>query len=140
MGEFYDNKQKYLKLIEKLKVKDRIKIVDKFVSNDEIRNYFLKSKAVILPYKSASQSGVISLAYFFEKPIVVSNLEGLTSYVKNDNSGVVFNNTSEELAKAINVVLDKKNNSNFSKNIGENKKKYSWNKFADEIVKFTFKN
>ena len=140
VGEFYDNKQKYLKLIEKLKVKDRIKIVDKFVSNDEIRNYFLKSKAVILPYKTASQSGVISLAYFFEKPIVVSNLEGLTSYVKNDNSGVVFNNTSEELAKAINVVLDKKNNSNFSKNIGENKKKYSWNKFADEIVKFTFKN
>ena len=140
VGEFYDDKKKYLNLIEKLKLKERIEIVDKFVTNDEIKYYFLKSKAVILPYKTASQSGVISLAYLFEKPIVVSNLEGLTSYVKNDNSGVVFENTSEELANAINVVLDKKNNSRFSKNIGENKKKYSWNKFADELVKFTFRN
>ena len=140
VGEFYDDKKKYLNLIEKLKLKERIDIVDKFVRNDEIRNYFLKSKAVILPYKTASQSGVISLAYLFEKPIVVSNLEGLTSYVKYDNSGVVFNNTSKGLAKAISVVLDKTNNSLFSKNIGKNKKKYSWNKFADELVKFTFSN
>ncbi len=140
VGEFYDDKKKYLKLIEKLKLKERIDIVDKFVTNDEIKNYFLKSKAVILPYKTASQSGVISLAYLFERPIVVSNLEGLTSYVKDDRSGVVFNNTAKDLASAINVVLNKKNNAHFSKNIGENKKKYSWNKFADEIVKFTFSN
>ena len=138
VGEFYDNKKKYLKLIEKLKLNERVNIVDKFVGNEEIVNYFLNSKAVILPYKTASQSGVISLSYLFEKPIVVSNLEGLTSYVKYDNSGVVFNNTSKGLAKAISVVLDKKNNSLFSMNIGENKKKYSWNKFADELVKFTF--
>ena len=140
VGEFYDDKKKYLKLIEKLKLQGRIDIVDKYVANDEIRNYFLKSKAVILPYKTASQSGVISLAYLFEKPIVVSNLEGLTSYVKDDNSGVVFNNTSMDLANAINIVLNKKNNFRFSKNIGENKKKYSWNKFADEVVRFTFNN
>ena len=113
VGEFYDNKKKYLNLIEKLNLNERVNIVDKFVGNEEIINYFLKSKAVILPYKTASQSGVISLSYLFDKPIVVSNLEGLKSYVKNDKSGVVFNNTPEDLAKAINIVLDKKNNYNY---------------------------
>ena len=137
VGEFYDNKKKYLNLIEKLNLKQRVNIVDKFVGNEEIINYFEKSKAVILPYKTASQSGVISLSYFFEKPIVVSNLEGLTSYVKDDNSGVVFNNTSKDLANAINIVLDKENNYNYSRNIKKNKKKYSWKKFAEELVKFT---
>ena len=99
VGEFYDNKKKYLNLIEKLNLKQRVNIVDKFVGNEEIINYFEKSKAVILPYKTASQSGVISLSYFFEKPIVVSNLEGLTSYVKDDNSGVIFNNTSKRFSE-----------------------------------------
>ena len=122
VGEFYDNKKKYLNLIEKLNLKERVNIVDKFVGNEEIINYFLKSKAVILPYKTASQSGVISLSYLFEKPIVVSNLEGLTSYVKDDNSGVIFNNTSKDLANAINIVLDKKNNYNYSRNIKKIKK------------------
>ena len=140
VGEFYDNKKKYLKLIEKLKLNERVNIVDKFVGNEEIVNYFLNSKAVILPYKTASQSGVISLSYLFEKPIVVSNLEGLKSYVKDDKSGVVFNNTSKDLAKAINIVLNKKNNYNYSRNIKKNKKKYSWDKFADELIKFTFNN
>ena len=137
VGEFYDNKKKYLNLIEKLNLKQRVNIVDKFVGNEEIIDYFEKSKAVILPYKTASQSGVISLSYFFEKPIVVSNLEGLTSFVKDDNSGVVFNNTSKDLANAINIVLDKENNYNYSRNIKKNKKKYSWKKFAEELVKFT---
>ena len=138
VGEFYDNKNKYLNLIEELNLKERVEIVDKFVGNEEIRNYFVKSKAVILPYKTASQSGVISLSYLFEKPIVVSNLEGLTSYIKDDNSGVVFNNTSKSLANAINIVLDKKNNYTYSENIKKNKKKYSWDRFADELVGFTF--
>ena len=137
VGEFYDNKKKYLNLIKELNLRERVNIVDKFVGNEEIMNYFLKSKAVILPYKTASQSGVISLSYFFDKPIVVSNLEGLTSFVKNDKSGVVFNNTPEDLANAINIVLDKKNNYNYIKNIKKNKKKYSWNRFADELIKFT---
>tara|TARA_B100001989_G_scaffold92544_1_gene64440 strand:+ start:1307 stop:2431 length:1125 start_codon:yes stop_codon:yes gene_type:complete len=137
VGEFYDNKKKYLNLIKELNLRERVNIVDKFVGNEEIINYFLKSKAVILPYKTASQSGVISLSYFFDKPIVVSNLEGLTSFVKNDKSGVVFNNTPEDLANAINIVLDKKNNYNYIKNIKKNKKKYSWNRFADELIKFT---
>ena len=138
VGEFYDNKNKYLNLIERLNLKKRVDIVDRFVGNEEIRNYFIKSKAVILPYKTASQSGVISLCYLFEKPIVVSNLDGLTSYIKNDNSGIVFNNTSKDLANAIDIVLDKKNNYFYSRNIKKSKNKYSWEKFADEVVKFTF--
>ena len=138
VGEFYDNKRKYLNLIEKLNLKGRVNIIDKFVGNEEITNFFVKSKAVILPYKTASQSGVISLCYLFDKPIVVSNLKGLTSYVKDDNSGVIFNNTSKDLANAINIVLDKKNNYNYSRNIRKNKKKYTWNRFAKELVKFTF--
>ncbi len=137
VGEFYDNKKKYLNLIDKLNLNGRVNIIDKFVGNEEIINFFVKSKAVILPYKTASQSGVISLSYLFDKPIVVSNLKGLTSYVKNDNSGVIFNNTSKDLANAINIVLDKKNNYNYSRNIMKNKKKYTWSRFANELVKFT---
>ena len=140
VGEFYDNKDRYLNLIERLDLNKRVDIVDKFVGNDEIKNYFVKSKAVILPYKTASQSGVISLSYLFNKPIVVSNLEGLKSYVIDDNSGVVFNHTSKDLANAISLVLEKKNNYYYSNNIKKNKKKYSWNKFANKFVSFTFKN
>ena len=44
VGEFYDNKNKYLNLIEKLNLKERVDIVDKFVGNEEIINYFTNNQ------------------------------------------------------------------------------------------------
>ena len=57
--------------------------------------------------------------------------------LKNDKSGVVFNDTSKDLANAINIVLDKKIIIIILEILRKIKKKYSWNRFADELIKFT---
>ena len=51
--------------------------------------------------------------------------------------GLYLITLQKDLANAINIVLDKENNYNYSRNINKNKKKYSWKKFAEELVKFT---
>ena len=73
------------------------------------------------------------------RPQTVFELKEAFNFAREDDkSGVVFNNTSKDLAKAINIVLNKKNNYDYSRNIKKNKKKYSWDRFADELIKFTF--
>ena len=64
-----------------------VTIYTHFMSDDELANTIRDCKAVLLPYTSATQSGVIINAFEFSKPVIVSNLEGLVEYLSD--SGVL---------------------------------------------------
>jgi glycosyltransferase involved in cell wall biosynthesis len=70
-GEFYEDAQPYLKLIDELKLVDRVILKTSFITDSEVKYYFCASDLVVQPYKSATQSGVTPLAYHFEIPMVV---------------------------------------------------------------------
>ena len=91
VGECYGEKKKYLSLIEKSKYSDRILWVEEYVKESEVNLYFSASDVVVLPYLSASQSGIIPLAYNYNKPVIVSDLEGLAEVVDVDKTGHIFN-------------------------------------------------
>jgi glycosyltransferase involved in cell wall biosynthesis len=70
-----------------------IKIINKFITSDEIPSLVSKSSFLVLPYNNLFQhsaSGVIPLAYTFAKPVVVSNLPSLVEYVDQGKTGLVF--------------------------------------------------
>ena len=62
-----------------------------------------------MPYTEASQSGVLPIAYKFGKPVVVSNLRGLTENVIEEKTGYVFKSV-EELSE----ILRRFNSADFS--------------------------
>ena len=45
-----------------------IKIVDGYIPDNEIEKYFASCDIVVLPYESATQSGIVQMAYGFDKP------------------------------------------------------------------------
>ena len=75
VGECYENKKKYKKLIRETGFQNRIIWIDKFVTDDDVSIYFSASDVVVLPYKNASQSGVVPLAYHYEKPVICSDIK-----------------------------------------------------------------
>jgi alpha-maltose-1-phosphate synthase len=79
-----------------------IQIRNEFIRDFEIPELFKKAKFLVLPYTDASQSGVISLAYTFSKPVIVSNVGSIAEYVEHGITGLTFEaGDSTQLANCI---------------------------------------
>lgn len=82
----------YRGLIEK--VKD-VEIVNRWIKNDEVAQFFLNADIVVLPYVDASQSGVIPLAYSFGLPVIASRVGGIPEQVEDGITGFLVNPRDE---------------------------------------------
>ena len=63
---------------------------NRFVSAEEASLYFSAADALILPYKSATQSGVIAMAYHYALPMVVTHHQGLAQPIAEDQTGEIW--------------------------------------------------
>ncbi|MDB2366703.1 hypothetical protein N9V49_04330, partial [Flavobacteriaceae bacterium] len=82
-----------------------------------------------------SQSGITPLAYFYDTPLVVSNINGLKEIIQRDKSGEVFNNSAKELSIAILNTIKNDKQELYISNIRKAKIKYSWLRFIKELEK-----
>ncbi len=60
-GEFYEDKRPYIEQVAKLGLADRIRIVDRYIPNEDVGLYFAAADVVVLPYETATQSGIVRL-------------------------------------------------------------------------------
>ena len=134
-GEFYDSIDKYLKIIDDLDLNEKIIIDNNFLDSKKIRDYMCASELVIQPYVKASQSGITPISYFYETPIIVSNVKGLREIIERDKSGEIFNKTSEDLSKCILDSIKSENQEIYRSNIRKSKTKYTWLRFINELEK-----
>ncbi len=134
VGEFYDNPDSYFKLIEELNITERVKVINQFVPNEEVAKYYLTSDVVVLPYRSATQSGILNVAYGFNKPVIVTNVGGLAEFVIEGKTGFVVKPDSEdEIVKGYEEYLSKKNEVNYKENIIEYNRKNSFDNLPELI-------
>ncbi len=89
VGEIWEDRESVVTAINESPYKDRIILLDRYVSDDEVANYFSAADVVVLPYLRASQSGVAHIAMTFGKPIVVSRVGGLEESMA-EYSGTYF--------------------------------------------------
>lgn len=135
VGEFYINKNNFLKLLESVENKGLVTIVDRYVSDEEVGLYFSAADLVVLPYKDATQSGVVKIAYHYDKPVVVTDVGGLKEDVIDSETGfLVPPEDVEKLSEAIIRFFKDNYMDVFSKNIKEFKKRYSWDGLVSTIM------
>ncbi len=140
-GEFYDNKQKYMNLIKELNLEGYVDIIDRYIETGEVKYYFSAADAVVLPYKDATQSGIVQVAVNFGKPLIGTTAGGLKEIIENDVNGyLVSPGNHEELAEAIVKFYIENKESGFSGNIKKIADKFSWQTFADELLNLVFDN
>lgn len=133
-GEFYDDQKKYLDLIEKSGLKNRIILFDKFIPANEVKYYFCAADALILPYRDATQSGILQIAVNFNKPVIASNVGGISEVIKDSHNGyIVDKENPAQLAKAIVKFFKEEKLEPFTKNISNLKEIYSWKYFVNGI-------
>src|SRR5579872_5822539 len=88
-------------------IKARVLLADEFISNDVLRYLFRHCELVALPYRDATQSGVLMMAYAFARPIIATNVGGFPEMVRDGETGrLVPPGAPKELAAAIETYLD----------------------------------
>jgi len=66
-----------LKMPPEVLRQNRIVLINRFIEDEEIRDLFEKACCVVFPYKTATQVGPISIAYYFKKPVIISGIPPL---------------------------------------------------------------
>ena len=132
-GEFYEDRKQYDEQIETLGIKNNLILHTGFITDSEVKNYFCAADVVIQPYRNATQSGVIPVAYHFEVPMIVTNVGGLPAMVPDNKVGLVAEPTAASLAEKITEYFEKGENY-FLPHLLEEKKKYSWTKMTESIL------
>lgn len=134
-GEFYDKKEPYLQMIDNNHINNKVIICDRYIPDEEVKNFFNLADMVVQPYRSATQSGVTQVAYHFEKPMLVTDVGGLREIVPDGKVGYVVEPVPEKIADAICDFYDNDRKELFGNNIVEEKKKYEWSKMTETIMK-----
>ncbi len=104
VGEFWDDKKEYLDLIKELKIEKNLLIVDRYVANDEVPAYFAAADAVVLPYVSSTESGIIQLAYGLNTPVITTAVGGNVDLIAHGKTGMLAK--PEDAMDLANVVME----------------------------------
>lgn len=136
VGEFYEDESKYREQIVSLRLGDSVIVRSDYVPNDEVRTYFSACDVVLLPYTSATQSGIAQIAYHFDKPIIATDVGGLAEVVRDGETGFVSAlNDPEALAQTILRFYRENREDEFTRNVQSEKKKYTWDAMVNAIEK-----
>ncbi len=118
VGESYEDISIYTSLIKELKLEQHVKLINLFVPNEEVGKYYQIADLVILPYRSATQSGILNVAYGFSKPVLVTDVGGLKEYVQDGKTGlVVAPESPEAIVEGVKKYYALRDTVDFAKNI-----------------------
>ncbi len=130
VGEFYDGRGPCLNLINELGLASKVRLIDRFIPNDEVALYFSAADLVVLPYESATQSGIVPIAFAFERPVVATRVGGLPEAVRDGETGLLVEpRNPAALAGAIARFYEEKMEPTFRHNILQHEH-FSWGELA----------
>lgn len=132
-GEFYDNKSEYTDLIDALGIKNQIILNSDFIPAEKVKDYFCASDMITQTYRTATQSGVTQIAYHFERPMLVTNVGGLSEIVPNNKVGYVTSQNPKDIADALFDFYSNNKEQEFIDNTVIEKERFSWDCFVDGI-------
>jgi glycosyltransferase involved in cell wall biosynthesis len=134
VGEFYIDPQTILNKIKPSHL-PLYEIINRYVPDDEAASFMLAADLMVLPYRSASQSGVLSNALNYSLPVVVSDLAGLTEQVEYGKTGfIVPPGDSVSLAKELYHIATNVDLPQIRENVSHKKQSLSWERFTDELM------
>ena len=131
-GEFYNDKEQYRSALDRLG--ERVVLHEGFVKDEDVKFYFSVADALVLPYRTATQSGVTQIAYNFSVPMVVTNVGGLPEIVPDGKVGFVCEPTTESIADALSRLYDEGMLDRFAANFPAERKRFSWEEMCAKLL------
>jgi glycosyltransferase involved in cell wall biosynthesis len=113
-----------------------ITLINKFIDYQDVYSVYTENDVLVLPYRQVTQCGPLLIAYNENMPVICSDLPGFREYVDDNRSGLIYNNSPEDLANKILFFI---NNPQFVQYMHDYIRiqihnRYSMNKLADVYI------
>ena len=137
-GEPYGSFDKYQEIIDRIPGKERISMNLKYIKDSEVTNYFSAADVAVLPYRSATQSGISSISYHFEVPMIVTDVGGLKETIGDRGTGLVASEGTPEIIRdeILRYFSDPEIKDECIRSIRLEKERLSWKTFARKLTDF----
>jgi len=137
VGDFWKGDEEYRAQIERLGIKEYVRIYNQYTPNEDVGKYFAAADLAVLPYESATQSGIAQIAYGFELPCVVTNVGGLPEVVDDGRTGYIIPpKDPKAIAAAVLRFFDEREQVDWGGNIRQFRKRFSWDNMVETIESF----
>jgi glycosyltransferase involved in cell wall biosynthesis len=134
-GECYGDISKYQKIVDQGSNK-KVKFLNRFIADEEVPVLFSAANVCVLPYRSATQSGVTAVSHHFHLPVIASNVGGLHETIhQNENGYLVEANNVKSLRLCIQNYFEEKKESEFRQNLEMNIS-VGWESFINQLIEF----
>lgn len=136
-GECYGSFEKYQGLIDASPARERILVRSEYISDDEIPVYFSAVDALVLPYRSATQSGVVSVAYHYDLPMLATPVGDFPNSIERPGTGIVVPEiSSEAIAQGVERLFTPEWQALVPSNISKEKAALSWETLTCKLIGF----
>jgi glycosyltransferase involved in cell wall biosynthesis len=86
-GEFYEKPESYHALA-RAAGEGAVRMLDRYIADDEVEALFRAADVTVLPYRSATQSGVTHVSYALGVPVIATRVGGIAETVREDETGL----------------------------------------------------
>lgn len=137
-GEPYGSFDKYEAILKTLPGRDRVVLRTDYIKDSEVRKYFSAADLVVLPYKSATQSGIAAISYHFDVPLVTTLTGSIGSAVQEAGTGIAVPPCDPAaVAGAVVRYFDEEGVADSCKAaIAAEKERLSWKNFCNALTDF----
>ena len=122
--------------IASLGLRDRVVIHDRYFSGNDVSLCFAAADAVVLPYRSATQSGVIPIAVALNTPVIATRAGGLDEAMQSNRIGIVIENPEPQaIAVAVKQFYAANGRDAFAEGLYAAAKRQSWDEFISVVAR-----
>lgn len=127
VGEIWGEAEPYQACVAALGLQDRVQFIDRYVTDEEAALYFAAADLAVLPYRSATGSAVLQLAFGLGVPVVATRTGGMDEAVDDGVTGfLVAPGDVAGLARAIQRFFDEQHAASFRAAIQQQAERFSW--------------
>ncbi len=133
-GEYYDKPDDYKAIIEQNGLEDWVIERNDFIPDSKVSTYFSACDMVVQTYKTATQSGVTQVAYYYNKPMLVTNVGGLAELVPHERVGYVTQVDVKEIADALIDFYTNNRHDEFVSHVKVERNRFTWDSMIEKLL------
>jgi len=135
VGEFYEPRARYEPTLHDPALQGKVTVVDRYLANEEVATYFAAADVVALPYRSATGSGIVQIAFGAGVPVIATRTGGLDEVVEDGVSGLLVPPSDPgALALAIERFFGENLGPRLREGVARARGRFSWSALTEALL------